>query len=131
MKNLKKIFFTTILIILTYPLNYSHGNNENEAGLNSFEKYISNPSEYDNKKIVIEGEINNYKFTTSDSGKPYTLFKIKDPANNTLQVYFQGEHLKIKKGSVVKVSGKFLKQKRYAFYNFKNVVKAQNVIIKT
>jgi exonuclease VII large subunit len=129
MKNLKKIFFITILIILTYPLNYSHGNNE--AGLNSFEKYISNPSEYDNKKIVIEGEINNYKFTTSDSGKPYTLFKIKDPANNTLQVYFQGEHLKIKKGSVVKVSGKFLKQKRYAFYNFKNVVKAQNVIIKT
>jgi len=129
MKNLKKIFFITILIILTYPLNYSHGNNGEE--LNSFEKYISNPSEYDNMEIVIEGKINNYKFTISDSGKPYTLFKIKDPANNTLQVYFQGEHLKIKKGSVVKVSGKFLKQKRYTFYNFKNVVKAENVIIKT
>jgi len=129
MKNLKKILFITILITLTYSLNYSHGNNGEE--LNSFEKYISNPSEYDNKEIVVEGKINNYKFTTSDSGKPYTLFKIKDPADNTLQVYFQGEHLKIKKESVVKVSGKFLKQKRYAFYNFKNVVKAENVIIET
>ena len=129
MKNLKKIFFITILITFTYPLNYSHGNNGEE--LNSFEKYISNPSEYDKKEIVVEGKINKFKFTTSDSGKPYTLFKITDEADNTLQVYFQGEHLKMKKGSVVKVSGKFLKHKRHAFYNFKNVVKAENVIIET
>jgi len=128
MKNLKKIFFITILIILTYPLNYSHGNNGEE--LNSFEKYISNPSEYDNKEIVIEGEINKYKFT-SDSGKAYTLFKITDEANNTLNVYYQGKLLKIKKGSVVRVSGKFLKQKRYSFYSFKNVVKAKDVIVET
>jgi hypothetical protein len=131
MKKSKKILFIAILIIFTYSAGYSSGNTTNETELNSFEKFLSNPTEYDKKEIVVEGKINKYKYTTSDSGKPYTLFKITDDAENIPHVYYQGEHLKVKKGSVVKVVGEFLTQKRYSFYSFKNVVKATDVIIET
>ena len=131
MKIINIILFIAVLITVTYPSSYSIGNGIDQPVLNSFEKFVSNPSEYDKKEIVVEGKINKLKFTTADGGKPFTLFKITDDSENILNVYYQGEHLKLKKGSVVKVVGEFLKQKRYSFYSFKNVVNAKDVIVET
>ncbi|MGI9534075.1 MAG: hypothetical protein ACR2NW_03920 [Thermodesulfobacteriota bacterium] len=129
MKNLTYISIVLFLITATFSFNHSHAINQNTT--ESFEELVTNPSEYDKKEIIVEGTINKLKFTTADGGKPYTLFKITDDKNNMLHVYYQGEYLKLKKGSVVTVFGEFLKQKRYSFYSFKNVVKAKDVIVET
>ena len=60
---------------------------------NSFLKYISNPNYYNNKEISIYGKIKQFRHITSSSGKPYTLFKIKDKNKNIIKVYYKGEHL--------------------------------------
>ncbi|NIP38717.1 MAG: hypothetical protein GWO07_08250 [Candidatus Dadabacteria bacterium] len=125
---MKKLILITFTIILTCSFNLSYGRSEDASS--SFEEFVSNPSVYDKKEIIVEGIINKLKFTTAE-GKQYTFFKIEDKSENILHVYYQGEHLNVKKGSVVTVVGEFLKKKRYSFYSFKNVVKAKDVIIET
>lgn len=125
---MKKLILITSILIFTCSFSVSYGISDDAA--NSFEEFVSNPSEYDKKEIVVEGIINKLKFTSAE-GEQYTLFKIEDKSENILHVYYQGKHLDVKKGSVVKVVGEFLKKKRYSFYSFKNVVKAKDVIIET
>lgn len=127
MRIINKICLIAFLTILSGSLNLGYGS---DMASSSFEEFVSNPTEYDSKQIVVEGTIENLKFTTADGGK-YTLFKMADDAENILNVYYQGDHLNLKKGTVVTVVGEFQKQKRYSIYNFKNVVKAKDVIIGT
>ena len=108
MKNL--ILLITFIVMISWPFNISYGSSGDVS--DSFEEYVSNPSEYDKKEIAVEGTINKLKFTTADDGKPYTLFKIQDGAENILHVYYQGEHLNIKKGSVVTVVGRIFKKEK-------------------
>jgi cytochrome c-type biogenesis protein CcmE len=92
----------------------------------SIEKIISNPIFYDGKDVVVEGEVEKIKRTASSSGNPYTLFKINDDEHNSVGVYFKG-YLPITEGDKVKVMGEFKKEKRYAIFKFKNVIKAKQV----
>ena len=90
------------------------------------ERIVSNPVYYHGKEVVVEGEVEKIKYTTSSSGKPYTLFKLHDDEENSVGVYTKGR-ITISKGAKVRVMGKFKKEKRYAIFKFKNVIKAKEV----
>jgi hypothetical protein len=92
----------------------------------SIERVISNPVYYDGKEVVVEGEVEEIKYTTSSSGNHYTLFKLNDEEENSVGVYTKGR-LPISEGNKVRVMGKFKKEKRYAIFKFKNVIKAKEV----
>ena len=93
----------------------------------SIKGVISDPVYYDGKKITVEGEVEKVHYTTSDSGNPYTLFQLHDGDQNEVGVYYKG-HLPISKGNRVRVIGKFIKEKRAAFFlKFKNIIKANQV----
>lgn len=88
---------------------------------------VSDPAYYDGKKVKVEGGVKEIRYTTSNSGNPYTLFKLYDGDHNEVGVYYKG-HLPISKGNKVRVIGKFSKEKRVAFFlKFKNIIKANQV----
>lgn len=90
------------------------------------ERIVSNPVYYDGREVVVEGEVKKIKYTTSSSGNPYTLFNLLDDEENSVGVYSKGR-IPIFKGAKVRVIGKFKKEKRYAIFKFKNVIKAKEV----
>ena len=90
------------------------------------ERIVSNPVYYDGREVVVEGEVKKIKYTTSSSGNPYTLFNLHDDEENSVGVYTKGR-IPIFKGAKVRVMGKFKKEKRYAIFKFKNVIKAKEV----
>jgi hypothetical protein len=90
------------------------------------ERIVSDPVYYHGKEVVVEGEVEKIKYTTSSSGNPYTLFKLHDDEENSVGVYTKGR-IPIFKGAKVRVMGKFKKEKRYAIFKFKNVIKAKEV----
>ena len=97
--------------------------NDQESAI---ERIVSNPINYDGKEVVVEGQVKKIKYTTSSSGDPYTLFKLHDGDESTVGVYTKGR-IQISEGSKVRVMGKFNKEKRYAIFKFKNVIKAKDV----
>ncbi len=126
---MKKLLFYSMIFNVVLFVNYIDlsGSELDRVFDNSFLKYISNPNYYNNKEISIYGKIKQFRHITSSNGKPYTLFKIKDKNKNIIKVYYKGEHLPIKKGVYVKLYGKFIKEKKYAIFKIKNVVKAKDV----
>ena len=92
----------------------------------SIEIIISNSISYDGKEVVVEGEVEKIKYTTFGCGTLYTLFRLHDDDKNTVGVYTKG-YIQLSEGSRVRVMGKFNKERRYAIFKFKNVIKAKNV----
>jgi uncharacterized membrane protein YcgQ (UPF0703/DUF1980 family) len=90
----------------------------------TIKEVVSYPSEYEGRKITLEGEVSRVRFTRSFTGKRYTIFELADPGKNIINVYAEG-HLDIEKGKKIRVHGKFSTEKKYFFYKFKNVVKAK------
>jgi RecJ-like exonuclease len=88
---------------------------------------VSNPREYNDKKVSLEGEVVKVKYTTSSKDEPFTIFRLKDGDDNIVNVYYEDEHLPISKGDKVKIMGRFKKQKSYFLYKVKNVIKARTV----
>lgn len=91
------------------------------------EDVVSKPGEYNGKKVTLEGIVKKVKYTTSRKGEPFTIFRLKDSDGNEVGVYYEDEHLPIKKGDKVRITGKFRKEKRYFLYKIKNVIKARTV----
>jgi hypothetical protein len=119
-----KIFLALIAVGAVFLLSsgFVKANDQESA----IEKIVSNPVNYDGKEVVVEGEVKKIKYTTSISGDPYTLFKLHDGDESTVGVYTKGR-IQISEGSKVRVMGKFNKEKRYAIFKFKNVIKAKGV----
>jgi len=114
-----------LILIVSLHLQSSTAVNADEQE-SEIERIVSNPVYYHGKEVVVEGEVEKIKYTTSSSGNPYTLFKLHDDEENSVGVYTKGR-IPISKGVKVKVMGKFKKEKRYAIFKFKNVIKAKEV----
>ncbi len=117
--------FLALIAIATFLLlwpGFAKADDQESA----IERIVSNPISYDGKEVVVEGEVKKIKYTTSISGDPYTLFKLHDGDESTVGVYTKGR-IQISEGSKVRVMGKFNKEKRYAIFKFKNVIKARGV----
>jgi hypothetical protein len=120
---LKKILVMMIASALYLQSTASGGADDRDSEI---ERIVSNPVYYHGKEVVVEGEVEKIKYTTSSSGNPYTLFKLHDEEENSVGVYTKGR-IPIFKGAKVRVMGKFKKEKRYAIFKFKNVIKAKEV----
>lgn len=92
----------------------------------SIEVVISDPDNFDGKLVTVQGEVEKLKHYNSPSGDTYTLFRLIDDERNSVNVYKKGR-LEIAKGDKLRVIGKFREEKRYAFFKFKNVIKAKSV----
>lgn len=90
---------------------------------------VSNPGEYNGKKVALEGKVAKVDYRNSTKGEPFTIFKLKDSENNEVRVYFEDQRLPISKGDRVKIMGRFWKEKSYFLYKIKNVIKAGTVDI--
>ncbi|MGQ0794078.1 MAG: hypothetical protein ACT4NX_08375 [Deltaproteobacteria bacterium] len=90
------------------------------------ESVVSDPRQYDGKVISVEGVIEKLKHYTVPSGDHYTLFSLIDAEKNSIGVYTKGR-LDVAKGDRLIVTGKFKKERRYALFKFKNVIKARAV----
>ena len=88
---------------------------------------VSDPKQYEGVKVTLEGVVNKVKYTKSSKGEDFTVFELKDTDGNKVGVYYEDEHLPIKKGDTVRISGKFRKEKKYFLYKVKNVIKARTV----
>ena len=95
----------------------------------TIEEVLANPKKYDEKYVILEGKVKEFKYTTSSKGEPFTIFKLIDSDKNEVRVYYEDEHLPFTIGDQVKIMGKFWKQKRYFLYKIKNVIKARRAYI--
>lgn len=125
----KKILFMTIastfLSSILFFAYLSNAQDDSVGGSEStIKEVVSYPSEYEGRKITLEGEVSRLRFTRSFTGKQYTIFELADPRKNIINVYAEG-HLDIEIGKKIRIHGKFSTQKKYLFYKFKNVVKAK------
>ena len=81
---------------------------------------LSNPDQYDEKIVKVEGRIQSLKFNTSKKGNPCTTFMVVDYSNNALNVFASGT-LSINRSDSVTVTGRYQKVKhvplKYTFYN--------------
>ncbi len=88
---------------------------------------VSNPGEYNGKKVALEGKVAKVDYRKSAKGELFTVFKLKDAENNEVGVYYEDERLPLSKGDTVKIMGRFWKEKSYFLYKIKNVIKARTV----
>lgn len=88
---------------------------------------LSEPNEYNNDRVALEGFVDKVEYTKSSKGEPFTLFRINDGTENEVRVYYEDEHLPLSKGDKVKIQGRYKKQKKYLLYKIKNVIKARTV----
>src|SRR3990167_10890482 len=50
---------------------------------------VSNPGEYNGKKVALESKVAKVDYRNSTKGEPFTVFKLKDSENNEVGVYFE------------------------------------------
>lgn len=93
----------------------------------SIKDVVSNPGEYNGKKVTLEGKVTKVDYRNSSKGEPFTVFRLKDSENNEVGVYVEDERLPLSKGDRVRIMGKFWKEKSYFLYKIKNVIKARTV----
>lgn len=90
---------------------------------------VSNPGEYNGKKVSLEGKVAKVDYRNSSKGEQFAIFKLKDSENNEVGVYYKDNGLPISKGDTVKIMGKFWKEKSYFLFKIKNVIRARTVDI--
>lgn len=83
---------------------------------------MANPDHFDGKAIVMEGTVTNIFFKISRRGNPYYTFDLTDGAGS-VKVFSFGKPV-ISEGDRVKVSGRFMKEKRVGKYIFYNEIDA-------
>jgi len=91
----------------------------------SVEALLQNPERYDGKTVIVEGEITSYQEKVSRRGNPYTTFRLED--NGFSVAVFARDHLGLKDGLRVRVSGVFQKVKQVGRYTFYNEISADKV----
>lgn len=83
---------------------------------------LKEPERYDKKWVQVEGTVAKLKFKTAKSGREYTVFELEDK-DQSLTV-FSYEHLGIKEGDKVAVTGKYYVQRQIRNMTFKNEIDA-------
>lgn len=135
-KSIIKIYALSVfLLILTCPLTSVNADEQTPAAKASqplevqIKDVVSNPGQYNGKKVTLEGRVAKVDYMKSSKGEPFTIFKLKDKQNNEVGVYYEDERLPISKGDMVRIMGRFWKEKSYFLYKIKNVIKAGTVEI--
>lgn len=135
-KSIIRIYALSVfLFILVCPLTSVDGEEQAPPAKDSqalevqIKDVVSNPGQYNGKKVALEGRVAKVDYRKSSKGEPFTIFKLKDKQNNEVGVYYEDERLPISKGDTVRIMGRFWKEKSYFLYKIKNVIKARTVEI--
>jgi hypothetical protein len=134
--NITKIYlYFTVSFALLFFI-YTHARAEQTAAPKDspvlevrIKDVVSNPGEYNGKKVSLEGKVAKVDYRKSAKGELFTVFRLRDSENNEVGVYFEDERLPLSKGDTVKIMGRFWKEKSYFLYKIKNVIKARTVDI--
>ena len=136
MSNILKICcITALAVALILPLSSLSRADQQPAAKESpvlevsIKDVVSNPGEYNGKRVSLEGKVAKVDYRNSSKGEPFTIFRLKDSENNEVGVYFEDQCLPLSKGDRVKIMGRFWKEKSYFLYKIKNVIKARTVDI--
>ena len=135
MSNVEKIVRTALVIALVLIIQPQVRAEQQPATTDSqvieasIKEVVSNPAQYNGKKVSLEGRVTKVDYRNSSKGEPFTVFKLKDSENNEVGVYVEDERLPLSKGDRVKIMGKFWKEKSYFLFKIKNVIKAKTVDI--
>jgi hypothetical protein len=88
---------------------------------------VSDPDKFHREVITIEGEISKIEYKKLFTGRKFTLFGLEDTNQNTINVYARGYVKEIKKGSEVRIYGRYSKEKSFLFKKHKNIMKARKI----
>lgn len=83
---------------------------------------LSNPNDFDGRKVEVEGRVESIRSRISSKGDPYTMFMLAEDGG-TVSVYALGDP-PLKEGENVKVVGRFQKIRYVSQYEFKNEIDA-------
>jgi len=97
----------------------------------TIKEILDNPDTYNQKEVIVVGEVINFKPTISKKGNPYTTFSLIDDDYNALKVFIWGhqeiKNKDIKNNDKVEVIGIFKKIKYVGKYRFYNEIEAENI----
>lgn len=86
---------------------------------------VQNPSRYDGKVVTVVGTITTYREYASDSGHPYTVFRLAD-GDASLSVFIWNKH-RFGKGDRVRVTGTFARARSVGAVPFDNEIQAHRI----
>jgi len=93
----------------------------------TIEQVISDRNKYHREVITVEGVISKIEYKKLFTGRKFTLFGLEDDKQNTISVYARGYIKEIKKGSEVRIYGRYSKEKSFLFKKHKNIMKARKI----
>ncbi len=92
-------------------------------------KIVSEPNKFDRDIITIDGVISKVQYRKLPNGKEFTLFKLEDSNDNNVKVYARGHIKEINEGSLIRIHGRYSKEKRFFLKKHKHVMKARKIQI--
>ena len=90
---------------------------------------VSDPRKFNREVITLDGKVTEIKYKKLINGKKFTLFKLKGDSNKTVKVYARGFIEELEDGSVIRINGRYSKEKKFVFKKYKNVMKARKIQI--
>lgn len=90
---------------------------------------FSDKNKYHREVLTVEGTISKIEYKKLFTGKKFTLFGLEDKKHNLINVYARGYIKEIKKGSEVRIYGRYSKEKSFMFKKRTNVMKARKIQI--
>lgn len=92
---------------------------------------LDNPTQFDQKEVLIEGKMSNLQLKVSKAGNSYSTFAISDKDYNSIKVFLWGHEKinqqNIKNGDNIEVQGIFMKVKYVGQYRFYNEIEAEDI----
>lgn len=86
---------------------------------------VQDPSRYDGKVVTVVGTIAAYRERASDSGHPYTTFRLTD-GDASVTVFIWNKH-NLSDGRKVRVTGTFAKARSVGTVAFDNEIQAHRI----
>lgn len=83
---------------------------------------LTNPNEFDGRKVEVEGTVESVRSRISGKGSPYTIFQLAGDGES-VSVYAVGDQ-RLSEGDVVVVTGRFQKVRYLSQYVFQNEIDA-------
>jgi hypothetical protein len=93
----------------------------------TIKQVVSDPDKFHREVITVEGVISKIEYKKLFTGRKFTLFGLEDANQNTINVYARGYVKEIKKGSEVRINGRYSKEKSFLFKKHKNIMKARKI----
>jgi len=93
----------------------------------TIKEILSDRDKFHREVITVEGKISKIEYKKLFTGKKFTLFGLEDANQNTINVYARGYVKEIKKGSEVRIYGRYSKEKSFLFKKHKNIMKARKI----